>query len=729
MAQQTSELQALIAQAETATKARDWAAADALWRLVLQRQGRKATSRTYVRLSQANRNLKRLEEAESILAAAMHQLSQKIDKGVACEAARVSMARGDYIEALARWQLVFDNFPSSVPAIAYIGKSRVYRHLGQFGAATHVIRAGLTRYRDDERLWREQDLVVLEAGLRFSNPYQDLRVPQNRENWNRWKTVSPAEAERRWRKARQELFAFSGEAARIQELRGAYFGKRCFVVGSACSLSKEDVLRIRGEYTFVTDRFVNAENCDDVAPAFYCVVSHELFGGWNKPRPSLDRDFYERMLARTAGAIKFFPFAFRDYIRAEGLFPGHDVRYLLFEQPKYFVDEMGSINLDLNRHLDDARTAVFTMCVPLAVHMGFSEIVLLGCDDACGIESGNDVERTDNEPVSKVCETVSRELQSRAIRLRKAATEGRFDVIPRMDRELSSSFERCRPRAGSAGRAAFCSVVSDVFVQGFAVLLYSIRKCHPEFDYPYVVLHSRHHAPLSAENQAYLKGLYQGLVFKEVDESAYEGIWNQSVVLGTPERLKPSFFFLDAFSLTGFDRIVALDGDMVCLGDISELLSVRTDLALTRAWDYESGRPADYFNAGLIVIGKPHLTGRTYERLLHHKIRPTFDRRIGKSDQAILNDLFSISSVDLLPERFNTTKRKFPDHAISSYQDVFAQDVRILHYVGEKPWQEHVASRERQYKKVEQLWVDMYAELRNADDGKLRRIEPYVHEA
>lgn len=741
---QTTDTKALITQAETATKARDWVAAVSLWRQILQRQGNKATSRTYIRLSQANRNLKRIEEAESVLATGMQHLCQNIDRAIACEAASIEMAKGNYTEALARWQVVFDLFEPSVPAIAYIGKSTSHRHLGEYAAAEKIIRVGLAKYPDDERLLREQDAVLLDGGLRPSNPYHDFRIPQNQENWQRWRKRSKAEAERRWRQGRQQLFARSGEAARIQELRGAYFGKRCFILGNGPSLRKQDLSLLRGEYTFVTNWFVNAENYEDIAPTFYCVSSHEMFGGWNKPEPAINDDFYQRMLERTAGSIKFFSFAFRDYVKGNGLFPGHDVRYLLFERPKNLVDEIGSINLDVNKHLDDAYTVVLTMCVPLAVHMGFSEIVLLGCDCDYGIETASDPKKyfydsrlhttstskfeslqriwADDGPVFKAYEIVARELESRGIRFQNATAGGRLDVVPRVSYEDLFSVKRSRSSVASPRKTAFCSVVNDAFVQGFSVLLHSILKCHPGFDYPYYVLHSRNHVPLSAENQAYLRRIYSGLVFKEVDESAYEGIWGQLDALRTPERLKPAFLIFDAFSLTDFDRVVTLDGDMICLGDISELTSARSDLAFTQAWDYASGRLADYFNSGLIVIGGAHLNGRTYERLLRHKVRPTFDTRVGKADQAILNDLFSISSVDLLPERFNTTKRKFPDDAISSYESVLSEGVRILHYVGEKPWQEHTVPQEARYTKVEQLWLDLHAEL-------MRKHEPSRHAA
>ncbi len=64
-----------------------------------------------------------------------------------------------------------------------------------------------------------------------------------------------------------------------------------------------------------------------------------------------------------------------------GLSQDFDVDYFLLEKPfKQFVDQFGSINLDLNSFLLDGRTKVLSAALPIAVTMGFKRIGLVGCD-------------------------------------------------------------------------------------------------------------------------------------------------------------------------------------------------------------------------------------------------------------------------------------------------------------------------------------------------------------
>ncbi|MDF3057825.1 MAG: hypothetical protein K0R17_2040 [Rariglobus sp.] len=287
---------------------------------------------------------------------------------------------------------------------------------------------------------------------RHSNPAVDMAQPVMRAQVREWKHLPANQRTKQWRASRREVYVASGEYDRIHALKNKHAGRRCFIIGNGPSLNSQDLSKLKDEITFVSNWFVNAEQYSILCPKYYCVSSHEMFGGWNKPDPQLNPDYYAAMQAKARGATKFFSFAFRDYIKEAGLFPGEDVKYLLFERPKRLVDEAGKINLDLSRHLDDGYTVIQTMCIPLAVHMGCTEIYLLGCDCDYGIESPDDSKRycydaklhktstskfeslqriwADNGPVFKSYEILRDTLAAKGVKLVNATNGGRLTVLP-----------------------------------------------------------------------------------------------------------------------------------------------------------------------------------------------------------------------------------------------------------------------------------------------------------
>lgn len=144
-----------------------------------------------------------------------------------------------------------------------------------------------------------------------------------------------------------------------------------------------------------------------------------------------------------------------DYIHEANLFTSESVNYLLFERPKRLVDEVGDVNLDLNFHLDDGYTVIQTMCIPLAVHFGCTEIYLLGCDCDYGINKADDPKKyfydaklhktatskfeslqriwADNGPVFKSYSILDHALRQRGVKLFNATHGGRLDVLRRVD--------------------------------------------------------------------------------------------------------------------------------------------------------------------------------------------------------------------------------------------------------------------------------------------------------
>lgn len=200
------------------------------------------------------------------------------------------------------------------------------------------------------------------------------------------KTFSDTDRRKRKRQASEfQEIAFS----RIAELKDIYKGERCFILGNGPSLKDDDLTLLADEKVFVTNWFANHESVAGILPDFYCICSHELFGGWGSEVPEFNTDLRARIEAMPTTTM-FLPYRFLPYVESGNLFEHHDHRYLLFDRPKMGIDEAKTVELDLSEPLHDGYTVILTFCLPLAKWMGFTDIYLLGVDSNYGISKPDD---------------------------------------------------------------------------------------------------------------------------------------------------------------------------------------------------------------------------------------------------------------------------------------------------------------------------------------------------
>lgn len=241
------------------------------------------------------------------------------------------------------------------------------------------------------------------------------------------------------------------------------------------------------------------------------------------------------------------------------------------------------------------------------------------------------------------------------------------------------------------------TVLNDAFAEYFRVLLYSIRRHHPGFNLPVRVIHSRTLSPLSEENREKLRTMHPRMEFVLAEDSPYERFFPV-----TPPHLHPALLKLEAFNLRDCDRVLFLDSDTLCLGDLSELFGLDVPFAACPAGksrEMKERRANTFrrfvgFNSGVMVIGRQHLTGRTYERLL---LRSSPLKPCPTADQDILNRFFRWRKIYCLDHRYN-------------YNSAFfwkgdETDVRIVHYTGPKPL---VSPREPRM----EVWFRYYEEMK-----------------
>ena len=259
------------------------------------------------------------------------------------------------------------------------------------------------------------------------------------------------------RRAWRDRLRSSGEAARIESLRQRHAGQRCFIIGNGPSIKQQDLSRLGDEVTFVTNWFANHEDYDQIRPDYYCISSHEVFGGWDAAEPSFDATMREAIVSRQWRSHHFFPLLAREAMIGDPDFGQDRCHFLVFERPKTTIEARGTLNWDLTGCLDDGYTGITTFCIPLAVHMGFTEIVLLGCDCDYGIQSAKDpkayfydfakhtTKTTSYNTLDRIWgpggaifqiyEIVRREAEAQGVRIVNATAGGLLEVFERVEYE------------------------------------------------------------------------------------------------------------------------------------------------------------------------------------------------------------------------------------------------------------------------------------------------------
>lgn len=223
--------------------------------------------------------------------------------------------------------------------------------------------------------------------------------------------------------------------------------------------------------------------------------------------------------------------------------------------------------------------------------------------------------------------------------------------------------------------AACCSTLNDRYFEGFITFFYSLKKHNPEFNLPYYILNW---GELSDVNISILKNIYGNFVFKDINNSDYEGckystrwrVWNINCINR-----------FDIFTLVEYDKLFFFDADMIVLGSLDDLFSTDVDFgACEIAKGTEIDHPSKFnkalksFDGGLMVVGKKYINNDTKQRLIKIALE-----RNWTSDEPILNVFFDNNKTTFLSKSFNTltseiTKDNLPD-------------VKILQYIGtKKPW-------------------------------------------
>ncbi len=164
----------------------------------------------------------------------------------------------------------------------------------------------------------------------------------------------------------------------------------------------------------------------------------------------------------------------------------------------------------------------------------------------------------------------------------------------------------------------------------------------------------------------------------------------------TSQRFQRRFAYtytkLNIFRLDFLDRLVYLDSDTVVRKNIDELFC-GTGFAAVPDSGFDRAKSSE-FNSGVLALDPSHeLFCGMLDQLA---VTPSRDG----GDQGFLNAF--LGDWQPLAQEYNTTKRIFAHHP-ALYSE---QDIKVVHYVGNKPWEPVPSPGDHRYAELDRDWLD-----------------------
>lgn len=294
---------------------------------------------------------------------------------------------------------------------------------------------------------------------------------------------------------------------------------------------------------------------------------------------------------------------------------------------------------------------------------------------------------------------------------------------------------------------AITTILDDNFSNYFYVFLNSFLENNLWFTGDVVILYNYDLSYLSSEKINEIKLLYKNIIFKKIETDRYEQTINlfKSRVSSNFHRFIPSILTIEALNLIEYDKVLYLDSDMLVVNNIIELFKMKGDIIATRDTSTyireNEVKPINgtnlVLNGGFLLLDGDFIRSDKHVQnmldLFPSITKPTF------LDQSLLNEYFKRFEVLFISSDYNLLKRCFDDTKLVKLKNALT-DIKIIHYVGEKPWNVKVKDFEKRYKFIENLWRSYYVRYKHVssklnsitllssgiDDNKLVEILPKI---
>lgn len=169
-------------------------------------------------------------------------------------------------------------------------------------------------------------------------------------------------------------FSLTPAGRRLTALRGAYDGRRCFLIGNGPSLCPEDLTKLHeaGEVTFAFNRIYNIFDQTPWRPTFYISQDEKMLSGCAD------------VVNELSLPVKFIPIQLRWWhnINIAGAHE-FNIVHQQSEDPCEFL-----FSDDIAHGIYNSSTGMYT-AVQIAAYMGFTEIYFIGVDHHFHISQNN----------------------------------------------------------------------------------------------------------------------------------------------------------------------------------------------------------------------------------------------------------------------------------------------------------------------------------------------------
>lgn len=245
-----------------------------------------------------------------------------------------------------------------------------------------------------------------------------------------------------------------------------------------------------------------------------------------------------------------------------------------------------------------------------------------------------------------------------------------------------------------SGRKAVAVFADKRFLPGLQVMVHSLLK-HTELDttaWELVVLSN----DLEDNDLDKVRCMWSNTKIRKFDAAKYAGI-NQNLKEKMPGA-NGSYHKFELFGMDEYDKVVALDADLLFLQDVSELFESDASIAAVKEM------LIDQFNTGVMVIGKDNLGSHVVDALI--EATEILGPR-EHADQDTISAYFYQEMTEL-PVVFNFLKTYYNYPFLHKFK--FPPHIRVLHFIIHKPWLWDGGMNEIEIgtEQLNQMWVDEF---------------------
>jgi lipopolysaccharide biosynthesis glycosyltransferase len=236
------------------------------------------------------------------------------------------------------------------------------------------------------------------------------------------------------------------------------------------------------------------------------------------------------------------------------------------------------------------------------------------------------------------------------------------------------------------------TILNDKHMKLFRAFIKSFTHHNQWFDLDFVILD----CGLSEVSKTAIIKLYPNVIFKYPNKKAYKGIPMNK----THEKLRVTYYKLDAFCQYEYDRVISIDMDMIVLSDMKEVFDCEHAIAACQAYNRNRDQLSRTINSGLFVINKRHIDKETYAGLMR-----VAHRGHSMPDQKTINQYFG-AKMKYIDKRFNMEKRIFKS---AKYKQLVSE-AKVWHYIALKPYEvdKNSPETEKGFEEIERLWFKWY---------------------